>query len=85
MNIMKTIKDLTVKVTYTVGLSNVQVSDEVYEALSNCYDKGGEVPMPDECTINGHPELVEASEWLSDNTREADAMDWEYEIEDFEE
>ena len=28
---------------------------------------------------------AEASEWLSDNIREADAMDWEYEIEDFEE
>ena len=75
---MKTIKDLTVKVTYTVGLSNVQVSDEVYEALSNCYDKGGEVD-PD--SFNNEEQT--ASEGLSDHIHEADAMDWEYDIEDF--
>lgn len=75
---MKTIKDLTIKVTYTVGLSNVQVSDEVYEALGNCYDNGGEV------TLNGFDgEANVASEWLSDHIHEADAMDWEYDIEDF--
>lgn len=27
---MKTIKDLTIKVTYRVGLGNVEVPDEVY-------------------------------------------------------
>lgn len=76
---MKTIKDLTVKVTYTVGLGNVQVSDEVYEALAHCYDDGGEV------TLDGFDDEANvASEWLSDNIREADAMDWEYEVENFE-
>lgn len=30
---MKTIKDLTIKVTYRVGLGDVEVSDEVYNAL----------------------------------------------------
>lgn len=75
---MKTIKDLTVKVTYTVGLNNVQVSDEVYEALSNCYDKGGEV-----ITDGFDDEEQTASEWISDHVHEADAMDWEYEIKDF--
>lgn len=28
-------------------------------------------------------ELENAKEWLSDNIREADAMEWEYEIDDF--
>ncbi|MBT1285937.1 hypothetical protein [Phocaeicola dorei] len=75
---MKTIKDLTIKVTYTVGLSNVQVSDDVYEALSNCYDEGGQV------TTDGFDnEEQTASEWLSDHVHESDAIDWEYEIKDF--
>lgn len=78
---MKTIKGLTVKVTYRVSLGNVEVSDDAYEALGECYDKGGDVPMPNE----SDEDSAEASEWLSDNIREADAMDWEYEIEDFEE
>lgn len=82
---MKTIKDLTIQVTYTVGLGNVEVPDEVYNALSQCYDDGGNVPMSDICTINGEPELACASEWISDNIRESDAMDWEYEITEFEE
>lgn len=79
---MKTIKDLTIKVTYRVGLGDVEVSDEVYDALGECYDKGGDVSGASTCTTD---EESIASEWLSDNIREADAMDWEYEIEDFDE
>lgn len=41
---MKTIKDLTIKVTYRVGLGNVKVPDQVYNALSECYDRGGGCP-----------------------------------------
>lgn len=78
---MKKIKDLTIKVTYRVGLSDVEVPDKVYDELAKAYDEGGDVPMPGE----SDKDSVEASEWLSDNIREADAMDWEYEIEDFEE
>lgn len=80
---MKKIKELKIKVTYTVGLCDVEVSDKVYEALGECYDKGGDVPMPDECTLNGEKELTCASEWLSDNVNESDAMDWKFEIDDF--
>ena len=82
---MKKIKELKIKAIYTVILCDVEVSDEVYEALGECYDKGGDVPMPDECTINGEEELASASEWLTDNINESDAIDWEFEIEDFEE
>lgn len=77
---MKVINDLTIVVTYTVGLGNVEVSDEVYEALSSCYDEGGEV-SPD--SFDKHAQI--ASEWLSDNIHEADAMNLEYEIVDFDE
>lgn len=77
---MKVIKDLTIAVTYTVGLSDVEVPDEVYEALSSCYDEGGEV-SPD--SFDKHEQI--ASEWLSDNIHEEDAMAWEYEIVDLNE
>lgn len=41
---MKNIKDLTIKVTYRVGLGNVEVPDEVYNELAKAYDEGGDVP-----------------------------------------
>lgn len=66
---MKKIKDLTIKVTYRVGLSDVEVPDKVY-------DEGGYVP-------EGDDELENANEWLLDNIRQEDAMDWEFEIDDF--
>jgi len=82
---MKTIGSIIVKVTYSVGIGNLKVSDKVYDALSKFYDEGGEVLMPDDCIICGRKELAVAAEWLSDNITESDAMDWEYEIESFEE
>lgn len=78
---VQSIKNLTVKMTYRVGLGNVEVPDDVYDSLVKCYDEGGNVPIPNK----SDEDSAEASEWLSDNIREADAMDWEYEIEDFEE
>lgn len=82
---MKIIKDLKVKVAYTVGLGDVTVPDDVYDALSQFYDEGGEVLMSDECYIQGRKELECASEWINNHIRESDAMDWEYEVTEFEE
>lgn len=45
---MKKIKDLTIKVTYRVGLSDVEVSDKVYDELAKAYDEGGDVPEWDD-------------------------------------
>lgn len=45
---MKNIKDLTIKVTYRVGLGNVEVPDEVYNELAKAYDEGGDVPEWDD-------------------------------------
>lgn len=73
---MKKIKDLTIKVTYRVGLSNIEVPDEVYNELAKAYDEGGDVSEWDD-------ELENANEWLLDNIRQNDAMGWEFEIEDF--
>ena len=36
---MKTIKDLTVDVTYTVGYGGMEVSDEVYKGLQKIQDE----------------------------------------------
>ena len=68
--------DLTIKVTYRVGLSDVEVPDKVYDELAKAYDEGGYVP-------EGDDELENANEWLLDNIRQEDAMDWEFEIDDF--
>ena len=73
---MKKIKDLTIKVTYRVGLSDVEVPDKVYDELAKAYDEGGYVP-------EGDDELENANEWLLDNIRQEDAMDWEFEIDDY--
>ena len=72
---MKTIKNLYVKVTYTVGLGDVEVSDEVFEQLEQMADYGFSV---EDCESSKYPE---AFDWLSDNIRERDAMDWAYEVE----
>lgn len=45
---MKNIKHLTIKVTYRVGLGNVEVPDEVYNELAKAYDEGGDVPEWDD-------------------------------------
>lgn len=67
---MKTINNLTVTVTYTVGLGNIKVPKEVYDDLIKYYDAG----------LREVPEDFIAAEWLADNIKERDAMDWRYKI-----
>lgn len=74
------VKELYVKVTYHVGLSDVEVSNELYEALQQLADRGkvrGDF-------VHSDGLLDTAIEWLEDNIEESDACDWEYEIEDME-
>ena len=72
---MKTIKYLNVKVTYKVGLGNIEVSDKVFKQLNEIAEKGLE--------IDGMGmDYTEASEWLRDNIRERDCCDLNYEIEE---
>ncbi|MFV0376892.1 MAG: hypothetical protein ACK5JD_06260 [Mangrovibacterium sp.] len=72
---MKKVKDLTVRVTYRVGLGDVDMPEEVYEELAEAYDNGDEL----DSTRMDYPK---AAEWLSDHIREADCMDWEAELEE---
>jgi hypothetical protein len=69
---MKTIKSLTVSVTYKVQLGNIEVSDEILEQLDSIYGDGW--------TCDGDAPNAKGAEWLSDNINESDAFDWEYEI-----
>lgn len=74
-----TIKDLTVKVTYTVGLSDVEVSEDVYKALDALADRG----ETNRDLVDEDEQIGRAFEWLSDHIHESDALDWNYEV-DFE-
>jgi hypothetical protein len=73
---MVTIKDLTVKVTYRVGLGEVEMPEKVHQQLLEASENG------DEIEIGGISKYPDAYEWLSDNIREPDCMDWSAEIED---
>jgi len=70
---MKFIKDLSVKVTYTVGLGNLEVSEKVFKEL-NKIEKNGSI----DGTGMDYPEAVE---WLRNNIRERDCHDIEYTVE----
>ena len=73
---MKKIKDLTVTVTYTVGLHDVEVSEKIYEALNALADKGRV-----NCDLmNLDEQVCTGFEWLSDHIHESDACDWNYEV-----
>jgi hypothetical protein len=73
---MRTIKDLTVRVIYRVGIGNIQVPENVYNELNQIAESGiGEVDgMGTECT--------DAVEWLRDNIQERDCCDINYAIEE---
>lgn len=71
---MKAIKNLTVTVTYTVGLEDIEVPEEVYDDLIENYDNG----------VWEVPEDSIAAERLANNIVEKDAMNWSYEIDDLE-
>jgi hypothetical protein len=70
---MKTIKDLTVTVTYTVSIGDVEVSDRISRQLNSIYDNGGW------CSSYGSHN-ADGAEWLRENIEERDAYEWEYTI-----
>lgn len=73
---MKKIKDLTVTVTYTVDLYDVEVSEKVYDDLNALADKGRV-----NCDLMNLDEQVRTGfEWLSDHIHESDACDWNSEV-----
>lgn len=77
---MKAIKDLTVQVTYRVGLGNLEVSDNIYNGLIKIAHRVS--ISDDEANMTKDKDVQAAFEWLTDNIRENDAMSLEYEIDD---
>lgn len=78
---MKKIKNLTVTVTYTVGLGEIEVSDKEYNALEKCYERG----LTIESYGDNDESADDAFDWLSYNIKSQDAFDLNYEIDDLEE
>lgn len=72
---MKKVNDLTVQVTYRVGLGDVEMPENVYQQIEEAYENGDEIDSS--CM-----EYQDAADWLINNIREKDCMDWSAEIEE---
>lgn len=73
-------KNITIRVTctYDVWIER-EVSEEVYNQLCDLYDNhNGKIS-------DGEIHHPEALDWLGCNISEADALNWEYEIDEMEE
>lgn len=68
---MKTIKNITVTVKYKVTLSNLEITDEIYNSF---------IERMDDCDNVDGFEGSDESNWLVDNINEQDACYLEYEI-----
>jgi hypothetical protein len=72
------VKDLQVKVTYTVGYGNVEMPKSIYKALLETAEEG-------DCIEMGEMDKEELCSWLQANVKEKDCYNWEAEIEDISE
>ena len=72
---MITVKDLTIKVTYEVGLGNVTMPKSVYDQLLLADENFKEI---DPSMIQ--KDYKEASDWLVNNIKESDCKDWIAEV-----
>ena len=74
------VEDLSIKVTYNVGLGNVKMPKKVYKQLLLASEKFKEID----------PTLLEddfraAADWLRENIKESDCMDWVAEVDEISE
>jgi hypothetical protein len=74
---MKTIKHITITMTFTVGLGNRKVSDSVYRGLQKIEEKyhGSIDDNVGNCCKD--KDVSAAFDWFADNIREKDAYNWE--------
>lgn len=73
---MKTIENLSVKMKFSVELSDVEVSDEVYRGL----EKISELFSITDSDIIRDKDIMEAFEWLTNHVHCDDALNLEYEV-----
>jgi hypothetical protein len=71
---MKKIEELTVKVTYKVGLGDLEVPKDVFDELNEIFDNGGEFDGMGDKYPN-------ARNWLNSKINQNDCFDCEYSIE----
>lgn len=76
---MKTINDLTVSVTYTINISEIEVTDDMQKALERIFDDNNRQIGLDANTVKDK-ELLAAYEWLNENIKESEAEDKSFEI-----
>jgi metal-sulfur cluster biosynthetic enzyme len=72
---MKKIKDIRVKVTYNVGLGDLEVDDDVFKQLNEIFDNDIELNVTDMV-------YSQAIEWLKENIRQRDCYDTQFNITD---
>lgn len=75
---METIKDLSITVTYRVGLKNVDVSDEVYKGLEKISERI--IFTDNEANMTSDKDIIAGYDWLCEHINERDAYSWEHEI-----
>ena len=77
---MITVEDLTIKVTYRVGLGKVQMPEKVYQQLLAAEEVWKDI---DPAAYGSGYE--EAAEWLTENIKEGDCMEWSATVEEISE
>ena len=71
------ITDLWVKVTYEVRLGDLEMPQEVFDEINKSIDRGRDI---DTMSGNQDDDYINASDWLTDNIKETDCMEWKAEI-----
>ena len=71
----KTFKELSIKVTYSVDLSEVEIPEEIAEQMGQAYDRRERICL---WRPFKYPKL---EQWLINHVEEEDSEDLEYEIE----
>lgn len=67
------VKTINVTVKYTVELGDIEIPENIYNEL----DSGSHEGLEFDPTI---PRKIDAAQWLADNIREGDCMDWTAEV-----
>lgn len=74
---MQKVNTLRVEVKYVVELSDFEIPQELFEEME--YLQGHTINISRAQIL--YPEVLD---WLSENIKERDAYDWEYEIDEIE-
>lgn len=76
----KRISSIEVKMTFTVGLGDMDVNTDIFKQLKEIEEKGLEAKRE----MKNADKYQDALNWLDMNISSRDACDWVYEIEELE-